>query len=211
MLELMALPTSAGLARSSSSPPSQRSWPGEDGTAAVVVTDFLSDAGPINALLGEGVLVLLIPHMGVPARPKQATPARHVQGVPVRRQQTEAAYRAPEPGAVGVGRLEVDLDRHSVRWQGRQLDLSEHEIGILACLADRAGRAYSFIDLFGRVWGSSHHIDPTVVHSAVQRLRRKFAAAEVAVTIESVRAFGFRLTCPSSKGPIVTPLPRPRR
>lgn len=198
MLEVMALPTSAGLAPSSGLPPSQPSWPRQDGTAAVVVTDFLSDAGPINGLLGEGVLVLLIPHVSAPAWPKQAAPARHVQSLPVRRQQTEAAYGAPERGVVSVGRLEIDLDQHSVRWQGRRLDLSEHEIGILACLADRAGRAYSFIDLFGRVWGSSYHIDPTVVHSAVQRLRRKFAAAEVAVTIESVRAYGFRLTCPSS-------------
>jgi two-component system, OmpR family, response regulator MtrA len=187
MAEMTLFPATTGLATlTGASPLSRNCWTGDPPAAVVVMTDCVSDVQQINELLGNHVFVLLTPQVPVA----------------VRRVQAETGACAPDQEVVGVGHLEIDLGEHNVRWQGRRLDLSEHEIGILACLAESAGRAYSFIDLFRRVWGSSCHIDPAVVHSAIQRLRRKFAAARVTVTIESVRAYGFRLTCPSRIVPV---------
>lgn len=179
MLELTALLSARNFPPSHSFLEQSRiTQAGEAPTAAVVVTDHVSDVEEINDLLGNGVLVLLTPPFAAAPRPVLA----------------EAAFSGPGKRVISVGHLEIDLGEHNVRWHGRRLDLSEQEIGILTCLANRAGRAYSFLDLFGHVWGTSQHIDPAVVHSAIQRLRRKFAAANVTVAIESVRAYGFRLT-----------------
>lgn len=43
-----------------------------------------------------------------------------------------------------VSDLEIDLTEHRARWLNRVLDLSEHELGLLAALAEDPGR----------VWGS---------------------------------------------------------
>lgn len=89
--------------------------------------------------------------------------------------------------------LEIDTVQRRVRWAERPLELSGQELELLALLAARAGRAYSFTELFERVWGARYRVDPLVAHSAVRRLRRKLAAEAVGVVIESVRGYGFRL------------------
>jgi DNA-binding response OmpR family regulator len=138
--------------------------------AVALTTNWVGDVEEINKLLSSGVLVLLTPSGSLA-----------IHGIT-----TEAEI-------VRIGQLEIDLGEHGVRWQGSCIDLSEREIAILACLGEDVGRAFSFADLFMSAWGNSCHIDVLVIHSAVQRIRRKFAAAKVPVTIESVRGYGFRI------------------
>jgi hypothetical protein len=141
-----------------------------------LTTNWVSDVEEINKLLSNGVLVLLTPSGNLAIEPRRREPDARTEAEIVR-----------------IGQLEIDLGEHSVRWQGSCIDLSEREITILACLGQDVGRAYSFADLFQRAWGSSCRIDALVIHSAIQRIRRKFAAAKVPVTIESVRGYGFRI------------------
>jgi len=181
-------------------PPDQRLDRLEFTSAAAVtlMTNYVSDVDAINKLLGEGVLVLLTP---------AASPAaRHLSAVPFPAGAHRAPARAGAPDVVQVGQLEIDLGRHTVSWRGSPLDLSEREIAILTCLGREAGRACSFAGLFQHAWGTSSHIDPLAIHSAVQRLRRKFAAAGVPVGIESVRGYGFRIaSAPEGRRPGLTP------
>ncbi len=145
-------------------------------TAVALTTGRLSDVEEINKLLSDGVLVLLTPVTQTAATPQRGD---------------SSLMAAAE--VVRVGQLEINLVDHVVRWQGNGLDLSEREIAILACLGRDIGRAYSFAELFKRAWGNSCHIDTLVIHSAIQRIRRKLADSRVPLTIESVRGYGFRI------------------
>lgn len=89
--------------------------------------------------------------------------------------------------------LEINLEKRHVCSGGRSLSVTEQELSLLALLANRAGRAFSFRELFSQVWMWEHGVDPPVAHSAVRRLRRKLCSAGAGVTIESVRGYGFRL------------------
>jgi two-component system, OmpR family, response regulator MtrA len=151
--------------------------------AVALTTNSVSDVEEINRLLRNGVVVLLTPAGGLAIEPGRREP--------------DAAAAAE---TVLIGQLEIDLGKHSVRWRGGCIDLSEREIAILACLGRDVGRAYSFADLFRRAWGSSCHLDALVIHSAVQRIRRKLAVAKVPVTIESVRGYGFRIVSRGGAG-----------
>jgi DNA-binding winged helix-turn-helix (wHTH) protein len=105
----------------------------------------------------------------------------------------DAAVRA-DPERIVFHSLDIDLGCRRVCWAGRPIDLSGHEIGLLALLAARPGRAYSFKELFAQVWGAGYRVDPPVVHSAIRRLRRKLDDDSVGIQIESVRGYGFRIS-----------------
>lgn len=118
---------------------------------------------------------------------------------------TADAVRAWLPGAlsgterretphvvVRVGHLEVDLTEQRARWLDRRLDLSSHELRLLAALGGD-GRVWTFEEIADRVWGSTYG-DRSVIHSAVKRLRKKLARAGVDVRIEAIRGVGLLLT-----------------
>lgn len=98
-----------------------------------------------------------------------------------------------DPGVIRLDQLEINLDKRHVRWDGQPLSVTGQEISLLALLAGKAGRAFSFRELFTQVWGAEHSIDRSVAHSAMRRLRRKLASVGAEVAIESVRGYGFRL------------------
>lgn len=112
---------------------------------------------------------------------------------PVATARPDAAPAAGVGGVILFDQLEIDTAARRVRWAERPLPLSGQELELLALLAARAGRAFSFTELFAGVWGAHYRVDPLVAHSAVRRLRRKLAAAAAGVAIESVRGYGFRL------------------
>lgn len=56
-------------------------------------------------------------------------------------------------GVLRAGRLEIDLDRHLVRKDGRAVSLTPTEFRLLHFLAENAGRACNHRMLLERVWG----------------------------------------------------------
>src|SRR5581483_6438435 len=72
-----------------------------------------------------------------------------------------------------------------------RLDLTEHELAMLATLSEQPGKARTFAELAAK--GGEWFGDVDSVHSAIKRLRRKLARAGVEARIESVRGYGFRL------------------
>lgn len=101
-----------------------------------------------------------------------------------------------EDGVISLDGLVVDLRVHEARWRGSPLDLTPLELRLLAVLAEQPATAWSFAALAGRVWGSNHLGDRSMVRSAIYRLRRKLERAGVTPHILSVRGMGFRLLQP---------------
>jgi DNA-binding response OmpR family regulator len=99
----------------------------------------------------------------------------------------------PPHVVITVNKLEVDLTERRAWWSDQPLDLTEHELNMLATLAEDPDRAWTFEELVAKVWGVDFYGDPDMVHAAVKRLRKKLAKAGADLTIQSVRGVGFRL------------------
>ncbi|HEU4759308.1 MAG TPA: response regulator transcription factor [Dehalococcoidia bacterium] len=61
--------------------------------------------------------------------------------------------RPPGDGVLAVGDLEIDLERHQVRRDGRAIPVTPTEFRLLQVLAERRGQACSHRLLLERVWG----------------------------------------------------------
>jgi two-component system phosphate regulon response regulator PhoB len=103
---------------------------------------------------------------------------------------------AEEPTALlRFGELEIDVPRHQVTFQGKQLDLTATEFRLLEILGRRRGRVQTRDRLLQDVWGYDNPIDSRTVDTHMRRLREKLAAA--ADYLETIRGVGYRFRADS--------------
>lgn len=96
-------------------------------------------------------------------------------------------------GAAAAGRLSLQPWARQVACDGQALDLSPTEYALLAYLLQKKGQAISREELLRHVWQFDFDVDTRATDDMVKRLRRKLAAVDSGVQIESVWGFGFRL------------------
>jgi DNA-binding response OmpR family regulator len=92
----------------------------------------------------------------------------------------------------GGGRLRIDDARHEASIDGRLLDLTPSEWGVLATLAASPGRVYSRAELVNRVRGYEFAGYERTIDSHVKNLRRKLGDDGSAVVV-TVMGIGYRL------------------
>ena len=95
----------------------------------------------------------------------------------------------------------VDLTGRRIIVDGVTLPLSDLEFRVLSALLSPPGRALSFRELRASCWGDAPELPADIysVRALVQRLRAKLQVADLLLTIEAIRGFGFRAV-PSSVG-----------
>lgn len=107
---------------------------------------------------------------------------------------TEAlGRRSAAPGATritGPG-LDIDLERHSVRRDGRAVALTRTEWNLLAHLARHAGHPLTSADILSDVWGPEYRDDVQYLRVWISRLRTKLGAGDARVIIRTVRGLGY--------------------
>lgn len=146
----------------------------------ILVGEAARDHQRIDQLLDAGSVIVV-------------APSAETVDAWLRRGLLDRKQHEPPHVVISVNRLEIDLTERRARWTDQPLDLSEHELNMLATLAEDPGRACSFSELLAKVWGQDFYGDPDVVHAAVKRLRKKLARVGADLTIQSVRGVGFRL------------------
>jgi DNA-binding response OmpR family regulator len=101
---------------------------------------------------------------------------------------------AARPRTLRVAGIELDPARRTVSRDGRLLDLSVKEFGVLEALLRASPAFLSAEDLLEQVW--DEHADPftNTVTVTVGRLRRKLGDPPVIITTPSV---GYRVIAPS--------------
>ena len=92
-----------------------------------------------------------------------------------------------------VADLKIDLLRHRATRDGRRLELSPKEFGLLALLTQRQGEVLSRTLIAEQVWDIHFDSDTNVVDVAVRRLRRKVDDPFPLKIIHTVRGFGYVL------------------
>jgi len=90
-----------------------------------------------------------------------------------------------------VGALEIDRERHVVRYAGEAVPLTAKEFALLAALVDARGRVLSRQALLQDVWGYNYTEGTRTVDVHVRRLREKIP--EFAPSIVTVKSLGYRI------------------
>jgi two-component system catabolic regulation response regulator CreB len=88
----------------------------------------------------------------------------------------------------------VDVERRTVTYAKRAVDLTKIEFDLLAVLAQSPGRVLTREQLVRRVWGDGYAISERTIDSHVKALRRKLGEAGASPAIvAAVRGVGFKM------------------
>ncbi len=107
-----------------------------------------------------------------------------------------ARLEPDQPKLIRAGKLEVDLERHEVRWDDgvAKVALRPKEFDLLALLTRHPGRVFQRSELLDLVWGYDFPGYTRTVDVHVQQVREKLAAAGVDdPTIATVWGVGYKL------------------
>jgi DNA-binding response OmpR family regulator len=105
-----------------------------------------------------------------------------------------ARLEPDQPRLIRVGKLEVDLERHEIRYGQAKVQLRPKEFDLLALLARHPGRVFQRSELLDLVWGYDFPGYTRTVDVHVQQLREKLTAGGVAdPVIQTVWGVGYRL------------------
>jgi DNA-binding response OmpR family regulator len=108
----------------------------------------------------------------------------------LRRQQVEAQAAK----ILKVGDLQMDLDKHEVRRDGKQVSLTPKEFAILQCFLQSPGQAFTRQAILSRVWGEEYALDEHALDVHVHALRHKIEKdPERPNLIVTVRGVGYKL------------------
>ena len=98
---------------------------------------------------------------------------------------------SPAPPAAG---LTLDEEALRITYEGRSLDLTRYEYGLLACLIRRPGRIFTRENLMQQVWEDPAASSPRTVDAHIKTLRAKLqAVAPQRDLIRTHRGFGYAL------------------
>jgi DNA-binding response OmpR family regulator len=108
----------------------------------------------------------------------------------LRRQQVEAQAAK----ILKVGDLQMDLDKHEVRRDGKQVSLTPKEFAILQCFLQSPGQAFTRQAILSRVWGEEYALDEHALDVHVHALRHEIEKdPERPNLIVTVRGVGYKL------------------
>jgi two-component system OmpR family response regulator len=92
-----------------------------------------------------------------------------------------------------VGNLQLDVQTVRAMLDEKIIPLSTKEFSLLRMLALRNGEVASRPDILQEVWGTTRHIDPTIVDQYVRYLRKKLQPVNSGIEVETVRGAGYAL------------------
>lgn len=98
----------------------------------------------------------------------------------------------PRP-ALRVGGLDLDAAAVRASVAGKAIPLSTKEFAVLWLLASRTGETLSRPEILTEVWGTTQHIDPTIVDQYLRYLRKKLEPVDAGIALLTVRGSGYRL------------------
>lgn len=99
-----------------------------------------------------------------------------------------------------AGNLRINSQARLVTCAGKPFDVTPTEYALLVYLATNPERAISRDELLRKVWQFDFEADTRAADDLIKRLRRKLAAIDCRIQIESVWGYGFRLSVQNPSG-----------
>lgn len=91
------------------------------------------------------------------------------------------------------GKLELNDDRHLIRWDGHSVNLTVTEYLLVKTLAISPGHVRTRDQLINAAYGESIYVDDRTVDTHIKRIRRKFRDVDPAFDhIETLYGVGYR-------------------
>src|SRR5262249_17283290 len=89
----------------------------------------------------------------------------------------EASQSSPRPNLLEHRGIQLDAERHEVRFGGRIVPLTPTEFGVLGALLERPGVVFSRGQLMQRAYRYDNLITERTIDTHIRRIRAKFRAA----------------------------------
>ena len=89
--------------------------------------------------------------------------------------------------------LTYSENEHSVLAGETVVPLTETEMNMFAFMMEEPQNTHSRDGLLDKIWGFNEDVETRAIDETVRRIRKKLAAAESMVTIETVWRYGYRL------------------
>ncbi|ARD47296.1 response regulator transcription factor [Sporosarcina sp. P33] len=102
--------------------------------------------------------------------------------------------RNPDPLIMQAGPLTINEDSYTAHLDGKPLNLTLKEFGLLLLLVKHKGRAYSREQLLELIWGDDHQSSERTIDTHIKTLRLKLGDA--GEMIETVWGIGYKLEDP---------------
>ena len=106
----------------------------------------------------------------------------------------ELSESVDDGGALEVGPVRMDTDRHVISVNGEQVSLPLKEFELLEFLMRNSGRVLTRMQLIDRVWGSDYVGDTKTLDVHIKRLRAKIERDPANPEyIQTVRGMGYKM------------------
>ncbi len=100
---------------------------------------------------------------------------------------------ADDDGIVEVGAVRMDVERHAVAVDGREVSMPLKEFELLEFLLRNAGRVLTRGQLIDRIWGSDYFGDTKTLDVHIKRIRSRIEQTPSEPTrLVTVRGLGYR-------------------
>lgn len=96
-----------------------------------------------------------------------------------------------KPSVLQVGSIVVDLSKHTVNADGKQVTLTYKEFELLCCLMENQGIVLNRDQLLSKIWGYDFDGETRTVDVHIRTLRQKLG--EVSNCIETIRGVGYKM------------------
>lgn len=101
--------------------------------------------------------------------------------------------QSQEAGIHTVGKIRMDIERHSVTVDGIAISLPLKEFELLEFLLRNKGRVLTRAQLIDRVWGGDYYGDTKTLDVHIKRLRSKIEVDPAnPVLIQTIRGLGYK-------------------
>ena len=102
-----------------------------------------------------------------------------------------AGIIAAEHNIIELGHLEIDIDKHTVKYNSEFIDLTKKEFDLLQFLAENKNRVITRERILESVWGYDYLGDTNVVDVYIRYLRSKLDDKYKFKLIHTVRGVGY--------------------
>lgn len=99
----------------------------------------------------------------------------------------------PKPESISYGDIVINTGTREARCSDAPIDLTPTEMSLMIYLMENRDIALSREKLLKNVWKFDFDVDTRATDDVIKRLRKKLAAANSSVKIQSVWGYGFKL------------------
>ena len=173
--------------------------PGSDGFTTGAKIRQISDL-PIIMLTGQesdddyifGISLGFDVYLTKPFNPAKLI--AHVRTLLMKAALNRPAHELEKLAVIAYADMEIDTNRMAVLCHGESLPLTNTEFSLLRYMFENRERAVSREELLSKVWGFDSIVGTRAIDDTIKRLRKKLADANSAVSVDTVRGFGFRVS-----------------